>query len=145
MANAYPHENFRFLVQIDGLSVASFNQVVLPGGEVEIIEYREGGDPISRTRKIPGTVRYDTLTLVRGLSENNELYEWWRAVVDGNAVRRNLSVVLVDEGGEPVKVWRFSHAWPRAYRVTQLDSQRGQVLSEIVEITFEEMVMSQPG
>lgn len=143
MANPYPHENFRFLVEIDGMSPASFNQVVIPGGEVQIIEYREGGDPVSRTRKIPGTVRYDTLMLVRGLSESNELYEWWKGVVDGNVERKNLSVLLLDEERNPVKRWKFTHAWPTAYRVTELDSQKGQVLSEILEITFEEMTMSQ--
>lgn len=139
MSDSYPQENFRFLVEIDGISFASFNQVMMPGGEAQVIEYREGSDPVSRTRKLPGPVHYDNLVLIRGVSAGNELYQWWKSVVDGNVQRRNLSVVLLDEERNPVKRWSFTQAWPSAYRISELDSQRGEVLSEILEITFEEM------
>jgi hypothetical protein len=57
MPRVDPYKNFRFLVEIEGITQAGFSECSGFGSEVEVIEYREGGEPTS-VRKLPGRVKY---------------------------------------------------------------------------------------
>ena len=50
-----PYRNFRFLVEIDGIVQAGFSECSGFGSDVEVVEYREGGEP-STVRKLPGKI-----------------------------------------------------------------------------------------
>ena len=54
MPDEAPYRNFNFRVEIIGLSELAFREVVLPETRIEMVEYRVGSDPVSRTRKLPG-------------------------------------------------------------------------------------------
>ena len=56
--------------------------------EAEVIEYREGADKLSSSRKLPGRVRYPNVTLRRGLTTSRDLWNWWLTVRDGTLQRR---------------------------------------------------------
>jgi len=55
-----PYSNFRFHVEIDGIRQAGFMECTGLGSQVEVVEYREGGDPAS-VRKLAGRVSYRIL------------------------------------------------------------------------------------
>ena len=132
-----PYANFNFLVEIDGVASAGFAEADLPGGRIETIEYREGGDKASGARKLPGRVSYENVVLRRGLSGRTDLYDWWRAVRDGAPDRRNAAIVLLDEARSPVQRWLLRDAWPTRYAFSRLDGLGNEIAIEILELAYE--------
>ena len=134
---AEPHTNHRFRVEIDGVSGVDFAEVVLPEARAEIIEYREGGD--RRAHKIPGATHLGVLTLKRGVTQSQDLFAWWSNVASGAPDRRNVSVVLFDGQGQPVKQWRISGAWAARYVVAPLVANgEAAALIETLECAVED-------
>ena len=94
-----PFLNRRFRVEIDGVAQANFCEVTIPDSTSEVIEYREGTEAVSNTRKLAGSVTYGNLVLKWELTASMELYNWRKMVEQGkiSSVRKNLSVILIDE------------------------------------------------
>jgi phage tail-like protein len=133
-----PYRNFNFVVEIDGIVAAGFTEVSLPAASADVIEYREGGEP-NVVRKLPGRIHFGTLLLRRGLTASDELYNWWKTVLDGQTSRRNVAVILMDEARTPVKRWVFRNAWPARYQPSGLDARGREVVIETLEIAHEGM------
>ena len=132
-----PYSNFNFLVEIDGVASAGFAEADLPGGRIETIEYREGGDKTSAARKLPGRVSYENVILRRGLSGRTDLYDWWRAVRDGALDRRDVSIQLLDEARNPVQRWTLRDAWPTRLAYSRLDGLGNEIAVETLELAYE--------
>src|SRR5687768_2812641 len=99
MANAKrvdPYRAFRFLVEIEGMVQAGFSECTGFGSDVEVVEYREGGD-VSTVRKLPGKVSYPDITLKWGLTDSRELYDWHLDAVKGQIRRLSGSIILKDD------------------------------------------------
>ena len=62
-----PYLNFNFLVDLGLGDELGFSEVEVPSGEIEVIEYREGGDRVNSARKLPGLAKYPNVTLKRGI------------------------------------------------------------------------------
>ena len=90
MPDRQPYRTFNFRVEIDGIGEAQFAEVVVPEAEIAVVEYREGADKTSATRKLPGRVSYGNIVLKRGITADLSLYQWFRAVANGRlpAARR---------------------------------------------------------
>ncbi|MEO0249683.1 MAG: phage tail protein [candidate division WOR-3 bacterium] len=131
-----PYENFNFRVEIDGITQAGFSEVIIPEAGIDVVEYREGNES-SHVRKIPGRVRYGNVILKWGITNSQELYNWWKAVRDGNVMRKNMSIVLMDLQRIDVKRWNVKEAWPVSYAVGPLDAKGRDVLIEKLEIANE--------
>ena len=82
MARVDPYKNFRFLVELDGIVQAGFTDCSGFGSEVEVVEYREGGDP-NHVRKLPAKTTYPNITLKWGVTDSHELYDWHLAALNG--------------------------------------------------------------
>jgi phage tail-like protein len=132
-----PYASFNFVVEIEGVASAGFAEAELPAGRIETIEYREGSDKSSGTRKLPGRVSYDDVVLRRGLAGRTDLYDWWRAVRDGNADRRNVAIVLLDEARSEVQRWLLRDAWPTRLAYSGLHASKNEVAIETLELTYE--------
>ena len=93
-----PISNCRYQVEIDGIIQAGFSEVIMPESMSNVIEYREGTDPL-RIRKLPGLTLYSNLILKYGVTDAMALYNWRKSVEQGKMsdARRNLAVILLDE------------------------------------------------
>lgn len=131
-----PYPNYNFAVDIGTGDTIGFSEVDLPAGEIEMIEYREGNE-ISRTRKLPGLVKYPNVTMKRGITGNLELFDWWKAVRDGQLVRRNVTITLLDEQRQAVQTWRLRDAWPAKIEAGPLNAQGNDVAIETLELAHE--------
>ena len=80
-----PYLNFNFLVDLGLGDELGFSEVEVPSGEIEVIEYREGGDRVNSARKLPGLAKYPNVTLKRGITGRTDLFEWWKSVRDGRS------------------------------------------------------------
>jgi phage tail-like protein len=137
MPDKHPYRDFNFLVEIEGVSSAQFAEVTVPDAEITVVEYREGGDKTSVTRKLPGRVRYGNVVLKRGVSGDLALYDWFRAIATGDFQPRNVSIVLLDAERQPVIRWNVSQAWPTKYDVSDLKGKSNEVVIEMLELTHE--------
>ena len=134
-----PFKNFNFLVEIDGIPQAGFAECSGLRVEVEVIEYREGGDP-SSVRKLPGRPRVGDITLKRGITTSNDLQLWMESVTAGGADRRNGTIVLLDDERKPAVRWRFFNAFPRKWEGPHLDAKGTDVAIETLTLCCEGLV-----
>ena len=132
-----PFKNYSFLVEIDGIASAAFRSVSGLAAEAEVIELREGSEPLSSSRKFPGRVRYPNVTLTRGLTTSRDLWDWWQTVVDGAVQRRNVAVVLLDDSRTPVLRWLLRNAWIARIEASELDAGKNEVAIESIELAHE--------
>jgi len=135
-----PYLNFRFLVEIEGITQGSFSEAWLTETTVEVVEYREGNEsnPAS-ARKLPGRTTYGNLILKWGITTNTELYDWFRDVTEGDISRAGMSVILLDEEMVERVRWNFAEAWPVRYDAPEFVALGNDVAIETLEIAFEEM------
>ena len=133
-----PYRDYNFLVEIDGITQAGFQEVSGLDASTDAIEYREGNDP-SHVRKLPGINKYSAISLKRGITDSDELWKWYRTVVDGNYERKNGSIVLLDDVGQEKIRWNFVNAWPSKWTGPSFNATSNQVAVETLEITHEEV------
>lgn len=130
-----PYKNFNFLVEIDGITVAGFSEVTGLSSEVDIIEYREGGDHI--VRKLPGLRKYGNITLKRGITQDAQLWNWHKKILDGVVDRRNGVITLLDDARVPQVRWTFFDAFPQKYEGPALRAKGNEVAIETLTLCCE--------
>ena len=131
-----PYANFNFLVEIDGIVKAGFSEVSGLTTDTNVIEYREGSDPI-HVRKLPGLIRYTNIVLKRGITQDTSLWNWFKTVLNGNVQRANGSIVLLDSARNPVLRWNFVNGWPCKWEGPYLNGKTSEVAIETLEIAHE--------
>lgn len=131
-----PYMNFNFTVEIEGLEAAGFLEVSGIVAETEVVEYREGNMP-GQALKLPGQTRFGNVTLKRGVSRSNVLWNWHKTVADGDADRRNVSIILLNTRREEVRRWNLYEAWPCKFETAPLHAKGNDVAIETLEIVCE--------
>ncbi len=139
-----PYRNFMFLVEIDGVARAGFQEAKIPESTQDVVEYREGNEAPT-PRKLSGLVKYDNVVLRRGVTDSLDLYNWRKAVEDGQirTSRKNMSIVVLNDEGQPAARWEFSQAWPIRYDAPELRATASDVAVETFEIAHEGMRRTQ--
>jgi len=133
---ADPYKNFRFLVELDGIVQAGFSDVSGFGSNVEVIEYREGGDAAT-VRKLPGKVSYPDITLKWGITDSRELYDWHLAAVSGTIQRKNGSIILLDDTAQEKVRWNFFGAWPSKWDGADFTAKGNDVAVDALTVSCE--------
>jgi phage tail-like protein len=131
-----PFNNFNFLVEIDGITRAAFQQVSGFDSTIDVIEHREGGENTT-TRKLPGLTKFSNIVLKWGITDDMELYQWHRDAVQGAVERRNGSIIGLDRQGQEVVRWNFFHAWPSKYDGPDYNAEGNDVAIETLELAHE--------
>ena len=131
-----PYLNFNFIVDIGVGDELGFSEAEVPSGEIEVIEYREGGDAAT-VRKLPGLVKYPNVTLKRGVNGYLDLYNWWKSARDGDVRRTDVTIKLLDEQRQEVMRWNLSRAWPVKLEGSTLNAQGNEVAIETLELAHE--------
>jgi phage tail-like protein len=132
-----PYGSFNFLVEIDGITRAAFQECSGFDSTIDVIEHREGGD--RAVRKLPGLTKYANITLKWGLTDNSELYDWHLQWVTGDpsAKRVNGSIVLLDRQGIEKVRWNFFNAWPVKWDGPDFNAEGTDVAIETLELAHE--------
>ena len=130
-----PYKAFNFLVEIDGIAHAVFSEVTGLESETAVIEYRAGGENV--VRKLPGLTKFGNIVLKRGITQDAELWNWRKSIVDGDIDRRNGSIVLLDDKRSPVVRWNFHNGWICKWEGPALSAKSNEVAIETMEIAHE--------
>lgn len=139
-----PYGAYNFLVEIgDGIDAASplggFSDVSGIGTEITLMEYRQGNDRVNRVRKIPGLHKSSDVTLKRGLMGLLNFWDWVNVTRTDPVFKRNVSITLNDEQGQPVIRWRLINARPMKWTGPTLAAKGGS------DAAMEELVIASEG
>jgi phage tail-like protein len=133
-----PYRQFRFRVEIDGISQAGFSECSFADTTTDAVEYREG-DEIPTARKLSGLTKFGNITLKWGITDTMEIYNWRQQIIDTGAegARRNMSIILIDEAGSDKARWDITRAWPTKYDPPDFSAKGNEVAIETLEIIHE--------
>ncbi len=131
-----PFRAYNFLVEIDGITRAGFRECSGLDTSQDPIDYREGGEPI-HVRKLPGLVKYSNISLKRGITDDAELWNWRKTVMDGKVERKNGSIILLDDTGAEKLRWNFVEGWPSKWTGPTFNATGNEVAIEALEIAHE--------
>ena len=130
-----PFKAFAFLVEIDGVARAAFSEVSGLESETAVIEYRTGGENL--VRKLPGLTKFGNIILRRGVTQDADLWNWRKSVVEGSIDRRNGSIVLLDDKRNEIVRWNFQSGWICKWEGPTLNAKANEVAIETIEIAHE--------
>lgn len=137
-----PLASYHFFVEAGDVQGA-FRECSGLSSESEVIEDKTADkDGKSITRKIPGRIKYDNLTLKRGITDDLAIWKWRKQVEDGKVdeSRRNGSVVLYDQANSEVARWNFEDGWPTKVTGPSLNAGNNEIAVEELVIAIERLV-----
>jgi len=132
-----PFVNFNFLVETGGTLAAGFSELTGMNGEIQAVEYREGRDPNSNTRKLPGLSKYGNVTLKRGVVVGQDLFQWFKHGVDGDILRLDISILLLDEQRQEKVRYNLTNAWPVKFMAPDLKAAANEIAINSIELAHE--------
>lgn len=139
-----PYKNFNFRVTITGKTnfvKAGFSNVTGIKGKTDVVEYRDGNDTQLSPHKSGGLVKYDPITLERGMSEDKDIWNWFIQQirgVDGEA-KCTMKIELLDRNRTAVKTWELLECWASDYETGDFDAQGNGVAIDRMVVHFEEI------
>jgi phage tail-like protein len=92
---------------------------------------------VNWVRKLQGLRKQTNITLKRGITDNKELWAWYRNISNGQEDRRDGTIVLMNEAHEDVGRWSFRSAWPNKITGPSFNATGNEVLMESVELCHE--------
>lgn len=138
MARVDPYRAYNFIVEIDGITRAGFRECSGLDTAQDPIEYREGSEGKNLTsKKLPGLVKYSNISLKWGITDDAELWDWRKTVMDAAIERKNGSIVLLDDAGEEKARWNFVEGWPNKWTGPSFNATGNEVAIETLEIAHE--------
>ena len=134
--NPDPYRGYRFRIELDGVERGAFQECSGLDFSQDPIEYREGPDPLY-PRKLPGLTKYSNITLKWGITQDEELWDWRDQALKGAIVRKNGSIILVDDEGNDKTRWNFEAGWPAKWTGPTFNATANEVAVETLEIAHE--------
>ena len=110
-----PLVGFQFAVEVGGMVTGYFTECSGIGSENEISEHKVVTDDGHEVvQKIPGRLKWNDVSLKRGITDNMQIWEWRAMVEDGKMkdARKNCSIIMMDRNYTPAARWDFVNAWP---------------------------------
>ena len=135
---ADPLRNFRFQVEIEGITDAGFSEVTGFDSTTEVVEYREGKDP-PHPGKYPGVTKFGDITLKWGLTDDTRLFDWRQEIVDGKTTRKTVYIIALDETGSEKARWQCDKAWPSKMDPADFNAKGSDIAINTLTIACEEV------
>ncbi len=135
-----PLVGFHYAVEVQGMVTGYFTECAGLGSEHEVIEHKvvdEKGKEV--IMKIPGRLKWENVTLKRGITDNMDIWDWRKKVEDGDVdgARANGSIVMFDQHlGERAR-WNFEGAWPVKVSGPSVKSDSNELGIEELSIAHE--------
>jgi phage tail-like protein len=110
-----PLIGFNFALDLQGTITGYFTECSGIGSEHEIVEHKVVTDKgVEVVQKIPGRLKWQDVTLKRGITQDMQIWDWRAIVEKGEVVkaRKTCSIVMFDRNYKEVARWNFENAWP---------------------------------
>jgi phage tail-like protein len=137
-----PLTGFSFGLEIAGKLSGFFTNCSGIGSETEVIDHKVV-DTKGQTliQKVPGRLKWNDVSLKRGVTSAKDIWDWRQLVVDGKVAdaRSNCSIIAYDETFKELARWNFVNAWPSKVTGPEMDSGSTNYMVEEVTIVHEGM------
>jgi phage tail-like protein len=153
----YPLRGFRF--QVDFKEQMLSNEAA--GGEVLLCRgafaecsgleatmavktIKEGGRNWGANQRMGG-IGFGTVVLKRGLTQTDDLWNWFNLVGEGAyAQRLNVTISMFDQAGQGVFAWTLLRAMPTRFKAPDLNAKNNEVSIEELHLVHEGMGRTAP-
>ena len=142
-----PYKSYRFQIFF-GLSttpVAAVSKVTGLKRSSDVIEYKEGGNPV--IVKGMGRTKYEPITLERGVTQDSSFLDWADAVQrldNGHPInslanlRREVHIKLMNENGQAVQAYVVHRCWVSEFQaLPDLDAGASAIALEHIKLENE--------
>lgn len=136
----YPFKKYNYKVLLDNTEAAGFSEVSAPAITADPVEYREGNMAGKTVGKQPGILKYDNVTLKRGVTDSQVFVDWIKEIQDGKATRKTVVITLMDDEMNEAASWQLEKAWPTKYSGTDLNATSNEAAIESLELVCEGVV-----
>jgi phage tail-like protein len=128
-----------FGIEFQGQVTGAFRECTGLGSENEVVEYKATQDGKLVIKKGPGRMKWNNITLKRGITDNMDMWKW-RALVEQGKIsdaRKNGFITMYNQQGEPIAKWSFTNAWPSKLTGPSANAANNEVAIEELEIVHE--------
>jgi phage tail-like protein len=138
MKNLYPMPVYQFRVQVGGETM-SFAEVSGLTVDYEMTTYKEsatsGLGPV--VMRMPGQIKEVHITLKRGIVQGSAafLYEWINTTQYNLVEKKDITISLLDELGQPRLTWVAINAFPNKLDMPTFDAKSNDVAIETLALT----------
>jgi len=135
----YYRVDFPFSSETDD---ARFQTVSGLSVEYDTEEFKEGGEN-RFTHKLPVRTKFADLVLKRGMLVGSQVISWFTdAFRDRDFRPSDVTVVLMNEAGDPLRTWKIVHAVPKKWSVSDLNANESSIVVETMELTYRYFTVS---
>ncbi len=130
-----------FSLEVTGKLVGAFREVTNLGSENAVVEDKSRGpDGKYIIKKIPGTLKWNDITLKQGITDNMDMWKWRKLVEEGKITdaRANGSITMYDTSGSVMARWNLINCWP-----SKLSGPAGKADGN--EVAVQELVLTHEG
>ncbi len=129
----------RYIVDFPKLK-GVFSEVSATSAEFDVITYKfteKDGKPAYYAG--PGTFKPPTVTLKRGVTEDDSAWKWAKLVQDGmmDQARSNGTIHMLDYDGTPLLEYEITNAWPSKVVMPGPKTGASEVLIEEITLVCE--------
>lgn len=140
-----------FVIQVDGIQVASFSELSGINTEVEPVEYiSTGTSGITHTKQY-GKTKPPQVTLKRGLDTETYMWAWHQGVLQGDpTARKTCSLQLFaasvsPKSGQPLITYLLENAWPSKLEISGMKAGATELVTETVVLLCDQILMQPAG
>jgi len=144
-SNPYPNNRFGVYLGNSTTPAAIVSKISALKRSADVIEYKEGGNPI--TLKGLGRVKYEPITLERGVTQDTDFLDWADAAqrldqghptTSLKDLRREIRIQLLNEEGQAVKGYIIHRCWVSEFQaLPDLDAGANAVAIEHIKLENE--------
>ena len=129
----------------DGRYVAGVAKCSALKRTVEVVKHREGNDP-STARHMPAAISFESITLERGVTHDDEFEKWANlvynvgelGVISLKQFRKDVIIELLNENSVVVKAYKVFRCWVSEYQaMPELDANANAVAIEMMKLENE--------
>lgn len=140
MAAQDPLVSSWFGVEFQGQVIGAFRECTGLGSENEVVEYKASGEKGEYViKKVPGRLKWNNITLKRGITDAMDMWRWRKLVEQGKIddARKNGTITMYNQQGDAVAKWNFTNAWPSKLSGPSANAGNNEVAIEELELTHE--------
>ena len=140
MAAEDPLVSSWFGIEFQGQVQGAFRECTGLGSENEVVEYKASGEKGDFViHKVPGRMKWNNITLKRGITNQMDMWKW-RAMVERGEIdkaRANGTITMFNGEGKAIAKWDFVRAWPSKLTDPRATATNNEVGIEELEIAHE--------
>lgn len=132
-----------FMVEVNALTIGRFSELEGLQMEIEIEEYSEGGVN-DAPHRFPTRLTWPNIVLKRGITNDNNLFDWFDAVAGQRFAQSGLSgnrdtvaISLISTTGKRLRTWTLIKAYPVRWTGPTLSASEDSIAMEELELVHE--------